>query len=122
HGSAFMYSLIARAVGVGPGDLCGRSAPRYRSESSAFSRIADSAGTSPPTQPMNSENPIPVAMIRQSTTIFRITLLPPPMPLDTMLDALTPWHNDPSAHPSAPPTSASTSDSMKNDVSTCQRE
>ena len=50
----------------------------YRSESSTLSRMADSAGSKPPMQPMSNAKAIPSPSTLRSTTILSTTLLPPP--------------------------------------------
>jgi hypothetical protein len=69
-------------------ELKGRTNTNQRIASRGRSRIADSAGSRPPSPPIARVKSMPVARMVLSTTILKITLLLEPWPPLTMLDAV----------------------------------
>ena len=61
--------------------------------------MAESDGSSPPIPPITIVKTIPTARVLASTTSLSSTLLPPPEPLLTMLEASQPSASEPRAQP-----------------------
>src|SRR5436309_3361036 len=65
-----------------------RQSQHQRIASSGFNLIADNEGSKPPALPIATVNNMQMATMFASTTTLKTTLLPPPCPPLTMLEAV----------------------------------